>query len=208
MPSNDQANLRLLFGGTFDPPHLAHVELPLAAVDAMNAREVIFMPAHVNPLKQACPPSSNEHRLEMLELAIAGRGLATIRTDELEREGPSYTVDTIRLLKQEYGDDPLRLLIGSDNAIHLDQWKDVAQVLELAEPVVMLRHPHNREGFATAVDGVAGHDRDWWSRRVLQLPMMDIAGTWIRGLVGQGKQPASLVHPAVAEYIQKHHLYR
>ncbi len=90
----------LLYGGTFDPTHFSHVQLPLAAMRELEFDRVLYVPAFQSPLKNT-PQSSSEHRLEMLQLALAGCNWAEISTIELDRGGTSYMIDTIESLQHE-----------------------------------------------------------------------------------------------------------
>src|SRR5687767_7658800 len=112
----DHSNYRVLvFGGTFDPPHLAHSRLPALAAQQLGCDEILYVPAAINPLKQDALPTSKEHRLAMLLLAIADVPGAKISTTELERNGPSYTIDTLKELRRKHNDaTSFSLLIGCD----------------------------------------------------------------------------------------------
>ena len=94
----------LVFGGTFDPPHIAHASLPELAARQLGCDQIIYVPAAINPLKQDHPPTAKEHRLAMLLLAISNIHNAKISTIELDRKGPSYTIDTLRVLHQQHSD--------------------------------------------------------------------------------------------------------
>jgi nicotinate-nucleotide adenylyltransferase len=138
----------LIFGGTFDPPHRAHVELPPRIAQQLGCDRLLYVPAALNPLKVDSPPTDSSHRLEMLRRAVVDVPNAEICTIELERKGPSYTVDTLEELRRRLGEDvEMRLLIGGDQALEFHRWKDWKRIIELAEPVVMLRPPWNRETF-------------------------------------------------------------
>lgn len=190
---------RLLFGGTFDPPHRAHLELPRIAADAVGAEEVVYVPAARNPLKQDAEQSAGEHRLRMLELALAGRPGVRIATVELDRGGPSWWVDTLELLAAA-GDpgDRLLFLIGADQALDFHRWREWPRILELAEPVVMARPPLDRRGLEAA----------WWAERIVEVPAVDASATEARRRIAAGEPVDDLVPPAVAEYARTHGLYR
>src|SRR5262245_29374614 len=161
----------LVFGGTFDPPHIAHANLPELAARQLECDEIIYVPAAINPLKQDHPPTAKEHRLAMLLLAIANIPNAKISAIELDRKGPSYTIDTLRALRQQFassGDSPrtkpsrskrpmpssssdpppeFRLLLGCDQALSFHEWKDWQEILKLATPAVMVRPPWTPKSF-------------------------------------------------------------
>lgn len=198
----------LIFGGTFDPPHRAHVELPRQALQAAGAARVIYVPAARSPLKDA--PTPAPHRLAMLRLALQGQSWATISTIELDRRdsgGPSYTIDTLRQLRSQLGPDtPMRLLLGADQVQEFHRWKNPRQIIALAEPLVMLRPPQTRQSLLAAFP--SEDERQQWNARILDLPPMDVSATDVRNRLSRGHSIASLVHPAVAAYIAAHHLYR
>jgi nicotinate-nucleotide adenylyltransferase len=198
----------LVFGGSFDPPHRAHVDLPRRAAESIGAERVLFIPAHLNPLKQQTPPASPEDRLAMLRLAIMGDPRCEIRTIEVDRGGPSYTVDTLRALAAEAAaaEPPARLslLVGADAALGLPRWRDPAAIASLCEVAVMLRPPFDEGAFRRAY-------ADAW-REAGQPPAIE--PRWVLDL---GADPASStaaregemdsLPPAVAAYIREHGLY-
>ena len=200
----------LILGGTFDPPHRAHVTLPRLVMQALDADVIAYVPAARQPLKLDRPPTCAIHRLAMLRLALADVPQAVILTDELDRAGdgqPSYTINTLRNLRHRLNAaTQMRLLIGADQLRLFDQWQSVEEVIALAEPVVMVRPPDTRA--ALLADLPAGFDRRQWSPRIIALPLIDISATAIRRRVSQGRSIADMVDPRVAQYIAAHSLYR
>ena len=202
----------LLYGGTFDPPHLAHVVLPQLAREAIGADAVVYIPAAHAPHKPGTKPTAAEHRLAMLKLALRGVKHAVVLTDELDRaaqgaKGPSYTVDTLEALRARLGPGPrFRLLIGADNLRIFDKWKNPARIIELAEPVVMVRPPDTKASLLRSLPG--GYLRKEWSRRLVDLPQFELSATQIRSRVAMGRSITGMVCPAVERYIARHRLYR
>lgn len=201
----------LVFGGTFDPPHVGHVTLPELARQVLDADAVAYVPAAVSPFKTDQPPTPAVHRLAMLRLALRDQPHAAIVTDELDRAAgghePSYTVDTLERLRQRLGEQvTLRLLIGADQLRAFDRWKNWRRIVELAEPAVMVRPPETRDSILR--DLPAGFDRDTWARRVVELPLVDVSSSDVRRRVREGQPLGDRVSPAVAEYICEHGLYR
>jgi nicotinate-nucleotide adenylyltransferase len=199
-----------VFGGTFDPPHVGHVVLPELVRRAVGADLVVYVPAAVSPHKADRPPTPPEDRLAMLELALADSPDAVIWTDELERaaagEAVSYTVDTLERLRAMVGPDvAMRLLIGSDQAVAFDRWREPGRIVALAEPVVMLRPPVDTVAkLREAVSGGPAGEGDEWASRVVELPVMDVSATGVRaGEVGwEDRVPAG-----VAGYVRERGLY-
>lgn len=201
----------LIFGGTFDPPHRAHVELPRQVARRLGCGRIIYVPAAINPLKQDVPPSTPAvHRLAMLRLALRDVPEAEISTIEIDRPPPSYTVDTLRELRGQLGPDAkLYLLIGADAAASFHRWRDPAGIVSLAEPVVMLRPPWTREALIEHIrreQGDAAATK--WATRIIETPQLDVSATNLRAGAAHGTIAADEVDPRVLAYIREHGLYR
>lgn len=199
----------LVYGGTFDPPHVAHVRLPPLVADALNCARLLYVTARVNPLKTDTQPSADAHRLAMLTLALAENPDAELCTIELERDGPSYTIDTLRELHARNGpSSELILLIGADQALNFHEWKDWRQIIELAEPAVMLRPPWNRQHFDSELhDRYDDDEAQWWLSRVVDVPMIDVNAADLRHRLAAGGSVDGQLDPAVVQYIREHRLY-
>ena len=228
----------LIFGGTFDPPHRAHIELPQAAARELKCDRIIYIPAAINPLKAAPgtpPPTPANHRLAMLRLALADVPTVEISTIELDRseDRPSYTIDTLREVvgwaqptatstgassRRRSNDDSavgdahptLFLLIGADQSLDFHRWKDWREILKLATPAVMLRPPWTQATYAKALRQRydADETRQWEERTLKRLPMIDVSATEIRRRIADGESTDGLVDPRVAAYVREHGLYR
>jgi nicotinate-nucleotide adenylyltransferase len=207
----------LIFGGTFDPPHRAHIELPPKVARATDCDRIIYVPARINPLKSD-RPSPGHHRVAMLEAALAGQPNVEISTLELDREGPSYFVNTLEALREQLpgagaeagAGVELRFLIGCDQAIEFHRWRDWERILELAEPIVLLRPPWTRASLRAALAETQGESRaQWWVDHLANesLPRIDVSATMIRERLAQGESIDDLVTPAVGAYIREHGLY-
>lgn len=221
----------LLFGGTFDPPHLAHARLPALAARRLDCGEILYVPAAINPLKNDADSTPAHHRLAMLLLAIADVPGARINTIELDRQGRSYTIDTLKALHRQHNaalvpqllssskhaahaarSKPqlsFHLLIGSDQALDFHRWKDWQEILTLATPAVMLRPPLDRQSFENKLrNQYEAHEAERWLSWTLRLPEMDITATDIRQRLRAGASVDGLLDPAVAEYIRANNLYQ
>jgi nicotinate (nicotinamide) nucleotide adenylyltransferase len=209
----------LVVGGSFDPPHKAHVHLPLLAaryletkLDEPKGVWLLYVPAARSPFKQEQPSATDAQRVEMLTLATGHLPRAAVWTDELDRAaraggGASYTVDTLRRLREwldtHGGEDVrLRLLIGADQAAAFDRWREAQAVVALAEPLVMARQGGDSQKFSAALGD--------WSRRLLPAPTMDVSSTAVRAAVAVGDRPAltKLLDPAVMKVIDRDGLYQ
>jgi nicotinate-nucleotide adenylyltransferase len=199
----------LIFGGTFDPPHVAHATLPTLVARRLRCDRIVYVPASVNPLKTEFVTAPAEHRLAMLRLALARVPDVEISTVELDRPGPSYTVDTLESLRAELGPEAqLRLLIGSDAALEFGKWKRWERILELATPAVMVRPPLDETTYRRRLEETfdAGRARQWlqWTAAV---PYLDICATGLRRLLAEGGDLRGLIQPPVLDYIRAHGLY-
>lgn len=196
----------LLFGGSFDPPHRAHVQLPQQAAQAIGADLIAYIPAGRAPHKLDRQQTDPQRRLEMLRLALTdqpGTIKTTVLTDEIDREPglPSYTVDTLKTLRKRV--DPgatLRLLIGADQLRIFGSWREPKRIVELAKPVVMVRPPDTRESLLAFLPEA---EKSRWASRMVDVDQLDISSTQIREATTSND-----VCKAVADYIHKHRLYQ
>jgi nicotinate-nucleotide adenylyltransferase len=188
------AGAPLLFGGSFDPIHLGHLIAAEFASEAFADRPIWFVPAGEQPFKVGRHGATGAHRLRMLQLAIDGRPEWLVEPIELERPGPSYTVETLRALGPRLGRRP-QLLVGSDVAQELPTWREADAVLEMAEIVVYKR---------------AGSDAPSLSypAQRISVPLVGISGTEIRARVEADRSIRYLVPEAVRAYIARHGLYQ
>jgi nicotinate-nucleotide adenylyltransferase len=184
-----------VFGGTFDPPHVAHVALARAALDALKLDEVRWIPAG-QPWQKTRRVTPAAQREAMVRLAVEGEPRFVVDRIELERSGPSYTLDTVRALAP-LGE--LTLVIGADQYAGLHTWRDWQTLLGLVTLAVA-----NRPGPMPPVNAEVLR----FPHRVVPLPMLDISATEIRDRIARGLPVDSMVPPAVARYIDLHQLYR
>ncbi len=187
-----------LFGGSFDPVHEAHLALARSALAALALDELRWIPAG-QPWQKARTMTPALHREAMLRLAIEGEPRFVLDRIELERSGPSYTIDTVReLAAREPGSEWL-LLIGADQYAGLHTWREWRELLGLVTLAVA-----NRPGERPAADAeVARHPH-----AVVPLPLLDVSATEIRERTAGGQDISKLVPPQVARYIEIHGLYK
>jgi nicotinate-nucleotide adenylyltransferase len=191
-----------VFGGTFDPVHFGHLRTVEAAAAKFGLRRVLYVPARVSPHKQE-PAADPRHRVAMLALALAGRPDWSVSLCELDREPPSYTVDTLRLLAREHPDDELWLLMGTDALAGLAAWREPAEILRLARVAAFLREPFSGGGLRIpSVEGIANR------LEVFDAGSVKISATDLRSDLARGVPAAGRVPEPVAEYITKQGLYR
>ena len=198
----------LVFGGSFDPPHLAHVKLPALVQKSIGADGVAYIPTAQQPLKTACHLASTEHRLAMLKLAVSHLPDALILTDELNRPGPSYTIDTLGHFHREHGTAELYFLMGADSLRDLPTWKDPVGICQIATPVVVDRGGADSLDLS-GLEGLLSPERLAAVRthRVV-MPRIDISGSDLRSRVAAAKSIRYQTPRAVEKYIETGGLYR
>jgi nicotinate-nucleotide adenylyltransferase len=198
-----------VFGGTFDPIHVAHLAVAQEAVEALGLERVVFVPAGQPPHKPGQAITAGEHRLAMVELAIAGNDRFAVDRIELDRPGPSYTVETLEVLRAAGADrglEPqLTLILSAEAFLSLPTWNDPARVLELACVAVAPREGYPGAGAAF----VAKHFPGQVDRVIfLDGPRLRLSATELRERAAAGRTLRYLVPDAVAAYIDDHDLYR
>lgn len=208
-----------VFGGTFDPIHFGHLRPALELYEQLGLERVHMIPASVPPHRPQ-PHASAEHRLAMLELALAGEAGLVADDRELARSGPSYMVDTLASLRAEVGERPICLLLGVDAFLGLSNWERWQQLFELAHIVVAHRPGWSLQQKSMPPALRQAVDSRWlgsrselcerpaggiWSQGVTQLA---ISATGIREAIASGYSASYLLPASVWRYIQQHKLYR
>jgi nicotinate-nucleotide adenylyltransferase len=194
-----------ILGGTFDPPHVAHLWLATLAADAMGLDRVIFMPAAQPPHKRGRRISPIVDRLLMTRLAISGNDLFELSTLEVGRVGPSYTVDSVEELLRTYDHATLFLVMSADSLAQIDGWHEPDRLLSLVEWVV-----GPRPGTPPTDPVQLGRRFGASAARIhlLDGPALDVSATEIRRRVAAGRTIRYLVPQAVEELIVERGLYR
>jgi nicotinate-nucleotide adenylyltransferase len=189
-----------VLGGTFDPIHEGHVAVARAAADAMSLDEVIFVPAGMPWQKQTEAVSDAEDRYLMTVLATAHDVRFTVSRVDLERNGPTYAVDTLTDLAREHPDDQLFFIVGADALASLHTWHEPERLLSLATFIAVTRSGHG---------GEVGLSVDLNRDAVVQVEMapVDISGTELRARAARGESLTGSVHPGVEAYIARRRLY-
>jgi len=192
-----------VFGGTFDPVHYGHIRPIEAASAKFGLERVLFVPARVSPHKGGTQPTDARHRVAMLALALQGRPDWTIDLEELDREPPSYTVDTLHAIRARRPDDELWLLMGTDVLAGFARWREPEKILRIARIAAFHREPY--DGERVVVPDVAGiRDRCV----VFDAGSVRITATEIRNDLALGRPVGGRVPEPVAEYVTKQGLYR
>ena len=196
-----------VFGGTFDPVHLAHLAVAQEAAEALGLERVDFIPAGEPPHKPGRTITPGEQRLAMLELAVAGNGRFAVDRRELDRVGPSYTVDTLEdmVTERPVGLPDLVLIVSAEAFLGLMTWRAPRRILELARVAVA-----PRDGYPDAgPDFLAANLPDLARRATfLDSPRLRLSASELRARAAAGRSLRYLVPDAVAAYIGDHGLYR
>lgn len=192
-----------ILGGTFNPPHLAHLVCAQEAHRELGLDRLLLIPARIPPHKTVEEEPGPEHRLRLCRLAIDGDDRFSVCELELRRDGPSYTVDTLEELTRDDSIDELFLILGGDIAAGLPEWHRSERVLELAVPAIAKRRGTSRDAVVQALERLNGCER----ARFFRMPRIGISSTMIRRRVAAGQPIRYLVPDRVAEYIERHGLY-
>jgi nicotinate-nucleotide adenylyltransferase len=197
-----------VFGGAFDPPHNTHLALVEAALVQLRLRELRVFPTG-DAWHKSRPLSPAADRLAMARLAFGGLPQVVVDPREVLRAGPTYTLDTLRELQREFPDAQPVLIMGSDQAAALPRWHGWQEILSIAIVSIAERlESAGSDGSAIRFDprmlpGLPAGARF----ETLELPPADTSATDIRARAARGEDVATLVPPAVARYIDQHHLY-
>ena len=193
-----------ILGGTFNPPHIGHLVCAQEARAQLALDRVILMPVHTPPHKEAIDDPGPQARLALCRAAIGDDEDLELSTLEIERGGPSYTVDTLRALHESREGDDLTFIVGGDMASSLPSWREPEAVLELARVAVAEREEHRRHEIAERVGVLRGAQE-----RVVffSMPRLDISSSDIRRRVAEGRPVRWLVPGEVADEIERRGIY-
>jgi nicotinate-nucleotide adenylyltransferase len=188
-----------LFGGSFNPPHVAHLIVAEIARDQFGADEVWWIPNATPPHKSHDELAAVEHRLAMTRRATADNPAFRVCDIEVRRSGVSYTVETVRALQEQHPDTDFGLLLGSDSLDHFAEWHHPDEIADRV-PLVVYKRPG-------VIDEVA-EPRFANHVRFVSAPVMEVSGTEIRSRCRTGRSIRYLVPDAVRNYIEENGLYR
>ncbi|MFA6027030.1 MAG: nicotinate-nucleotide adenylyltransferase [Ignavibacteriaceae bacterium] len=186
-----------IFGGTFDPIHIGHLITAQSLLEIRKLDKIIFIPCYISPHKRHIQNSDPKHRLEILKLSIQYQKQFDYSEIELNRGEVSYTIDTVRELKKKY--DSIDLIIGFDNLIVFDSWKEPDELFKLTNVVVMKRITDKEIEYKHKYFEMA---------TIIQSPYVELSSTYIRKRVSQDLPIDFMVTYAAKEYILKNNLYR
>jgi nicotinate-nucleotide adenylyltransferase len=195
-----------VFGGTFDPPHMGHLILAEVTFDVLKLDQVLFVPAADPPHKNKWPVTDVKHRVAMLREAIADNPRFALSQVDISRPGPHYTVDTLRILREEFVGAELYFLMGGDSLHDFPSWRDPAGIIAHAKLAVMQRPGENGNidlpTLSSQLPGI--EDRIVF----VDAPIIGISATIMRERFRAGDSIRYQVPLAVERYIVRHGLYR
>jgi nicotinate-nucleotide adenylyltransferase len=185
-----------LFGGTFNPPHIGHLIIAQESLKQLKLDEVWWMPASNPPHKKKVEDVSDGHRIEMVKKTIGNNNQFSLSLLEFERSGPSYTIDTIRLLKKKFPNKDFTFIMGGDMVHSLGSWHQIEQLKDLVHFAGV-----GREGFPV--------DEHWerFNVKLVEIPNIGISSTFIRLRAKDNGNIRYFVADDVWEYMKEHQLY-
>jgi nicotinate-nucleotide adenylyltransferase len=188
-----------IFGGTFNPPHIAHLITAEHVREAAGLDRILFIPSYISPHKRAGEDANAADRLAMTRIAVEGNPRFECCDYEIRKGSVSFTIETLEFLRGAYAGAEFSVIIGMDNFLELHTWKDPERMLEIADIIVM-----NRASVVPGMpEGIASE-----RIRFIDVPDIDLSSSGIRRRVSEGKSIAYIVPPAVEQYIITHHLYQ
>lgn len=195
-----------IMGGTFNPIHTAHLILAENAYEQFRLDQIVFMPSKQPAYKDLGDIIAKEHRQKMIELAIEGNPHFSIDTMEYEREGNTYTADTLIELHQKYPDNEYYFIVGGDSLYQLEHWNRPQVILSLAHILAAQREDITDDRMIAKIDEL--EESFHADIRLIHIPQFDISSNMIRERLREGKTVRYFVPEKVDDYIREHGLYQ
>jgi nicotinate-nucleotide adenylyltransferase len=192
-----------VLGSAFNPPHLGHLALAQEALWQLGLEEVVLMPTGEAPHKRIVDDPGREQRLAMTRLAAAEDSRFSVSTLEVEREGPSYTYETLELLAKEKGDRDLVFVMGADAAVGLESWREPQRVPELARLAVARRAGISEADVAAVLRSLGAEGR----ATMLEMSQFGVSSSAVRERAAAGRPLRYLVPEPVARFIEEKGIY-
>lgn len=195
-----------IMGGTFNPIHYGHLLICEHIREEFSLEKVLFVPAQIPPHKGSDGLIGTEHRMAMVELAVSSNPWFELSDVEMKMEGPSYTVETLKILTEEYGkDNRLCLIIGADSLVQFSTWKRYEEILRMADLIVARRPDTNNRLLDMTIDRL--REEHGARIHVSSTDIYDFSSTRIRNRVKNGLSVKYMVPETVERYILEHGLY-
>jgi nicotinate-nucleotide adenylyltransferase len=192
-----------VLGSAFNPPHLGHLALAQEALWQLDLNEVILVPTGEAPHKRIADDPGRELRMTMTRLAASDDSRFSVSAVEVDREGPSYTYETLELLAKERGQTELVFVMGADAAVGLESWRDPERVVELARLAVARRSGISDAEVESVLRGLGADGR----ATMLEMPQFGVSSSAVRARAAAGKPLRYLVPEPVARYIEEKGIY-
>ncbi|HEY3435170.1 MAG TPA: nicotinate-nucleotide adenylyltransferase [Solirubrobacterales bacterium] len=202
--SSSQGGAIGVLGSAFNPPHLGHLALAQEALWQLGLDEVVFVPTGQAPHKRIAEEPGREARMEMTRLAAAEDSRFSVSALEVEREGPSYTYETLEALAEDRADTQLVFVMGADAAVGLESWRNPGRVVELASLAVARRAGVSETDVAAVLHSLGADER----ATMLEMPQFGVSSSAVRERAKQGRPLRYLVPDAVASFIDEKGIYR
>ena len=197
-----------ILGGSFDPVHVGHLWMAESALEQLPIEHVRWIPAATSPLKPHGPVASNEHRLQMLRLALSGQSGLVIDDWELRQDSVSYTLLTLEYLQEQFPDRPLYLIIGADSLASFDRWREPEQILKRCHLAVIARGGDPPPDYSI-LDGMTDETQIQRIRESqIQMPQIEISSSDLRNRIATGRSIRFRVPHPVATLIDNEKMYR
>ena len=193
-----------VLGSAFNPPHLGHLALAQEALWQLGLDEVILVPTGEAPHKRIADDPGREARMEMARLAAAEDSRFSVSALEVEREGPSYTYETLQALAEERADTQLVFVMGADAAVGLESWRNPERVVELANLAVARRAGVSEADVDAVLRSLGAEQR----ATMLEMPQFGVSSSAVRERARQGRPLRFLVPDPVASFIEERDVYR
>lgn len=196
-----------ILGGSFNPIHNAHLKMARDFAEKLGFDKVLIIPTRIPPHKEAGEMASAEHRLAMCRLAAQSSPLFQVSDMEIKRPGPSYTADTLEILKKENPDARFYFLTGADMFLTIQDWRRPEKIFELATICAAPREKSDIFILQNHANRLKLQYGSLFQYQILDIPLMPVSSTGIRGMVHLGKSIDLFVPRQVAGYIREQHLY-
>jgi len=184
-----------ILGGTFNPIHIGHLILAEEAREKLRLDKIIFVPAYLPPHKDSSDIAPANARIAMVKIALKGNSYFLVSDSEIKRDGRSYTIDTLRELKEIYPCDELHFIIGSDLLRYLEEWKDLDEIMRMVKFIAATRPGYPLEKIPSHIS-------------TLPIRAVDVSGFEVRQAIKEGRSFRYLVTEGVFRYINRKGLYR
>jgi len=197
-----------IFGGSFNPIHLGHLIVAEEVFQQRNLSMIVFIPTGISPHKESSELADASHRYQMVGDAISDNEHFEISDIEIKRTGKSYTIDTIKMLNEIYGEGhKFYMIVGTDMINEINTWKDVDTLSKMCHFIVVNRFPVEMDEELLSESALCAGRKEEIVQYMVQIPSIGISSTAIRGKLYSGRSIKYLVPKCVEEYIKKNKLY-